>query len=893
VATSQPDSAREGTPTAAELVAAVRFRVPEAAAFHVSRSRLVQVMARAESLPLVLVSAPAGTGKTSLVAEWARSQGNTGWTTFEAGDTAFWSPVIEGLCRMGLEVSPPDPELTGCLGRQRLTSLAGMLARAQQRLTLVLDGPELTSLELAREIDFLLRHASGRLRLVLVTRVDPVLPLYRYRLTDTLLEIRAADLAFTDEEASRLLRRCGVKLSAKSVRDLNRRTRGWAAGLRFAALALAGRPDPEQAAETVVTQANDINEYLIGEVLDAQSPDVRRFLLDTCLPDVLLPGLVEELAGPGAGHTLGLLSKSNAFLEPLSDQPGGYRYYPFFRDLLRAQLGYESPHALADLHRRAARWFRQAGLRDQAIGHLAAVGAFDEVADHIVNDLTIGRLVLDGGDGPIGGMAPHPTDELEGPAPELVRAALALAKGGWAACAKALTRVRGHVGAGAVPGDPVAVVTSVLDAVRASRADAVSVAEQLVAEAERTLGEPRPDSPGKSELSALVQLSRGVVRLRQGDLEAARRTLSAAAGSDVARSHSVFRAGCLGYLAIAETLEGRLSRAVRSATESLTLLDVAGVAGVHQPPAARVALARVALEQYELKAARDHVAVVTAHPASRADPVCLILTEGVIASLERAGGQLRPALARLAAAATRATTTDPWLARSLRVEAAKLSMASGQTELARSVLEPIEQGDHDPEVAAVAAAVYVEQGRDAAVAASLAQIRDGQPPLPARVTGLLVEVVQESRHRPGRTRVILDRSLRLAASEELRRPFWEAGPSVRRLLSADPRLLTENPWLNRSGETMPAAARNRVASQAPTPESDLIEPLTAKELEVLGHLQELLTTEEIALRMFVSVNTVRTHVRSILRKLGVSRRNAAVRKARQLGLVGDQPGVTH
>jgi LuxR family maltose regulon positive regulatory protein len=116
---------------------------------------------------------------------------------------------------------------------------------------------------------------------------------------------------------------------------------------------------------------------------------------------------------------------------------------------------------------------------------------------------------------------------------------------------------------------------------------------------------------------------------------------------------------------------------------------------------------------------------------------------------------------------------------------------------------------------------------------------------------------------------------------------------VRRLLSADPRLLTENPWLNRSGETMPVAARNRVASQAPTPESDLIEPLTAKELEVLGHLQELLTTEEIALRMFVSVNTVRTHVRSILRKLGVSRRNAAVRKARQLGLVGDQPGVTH
>ncbi|HEX6075717.1 MAG TPA: LuxR C-terminal-related transcriptional regulator [Micromonosporaceae bacterium] len=884
MAARQREPDRTDAAAVEEVLAAARFRIPELAGFHVPRPRLTRGMARGEHLPLVLVSAPAGTGKTSLVAEWARCRGNTGWITFEDGDTAVWSLVLDGLSRMGLEVPTPAREATGCLGRQRLTSLADAIARVPQRLTLVLDGPELASLELAREIDFVLRHTLGRLRLVLVGRVDPVLPLYRYRLTDTLLEIRAADIAFTDEEASWLLRRSGVKLSAESVRDLNRRTRGWAAGLRFAALALVGQADPEQAAATVVSQANDINEYLIGEVLDAQPPEARRFLLDTCLPDVLLPGLVEELAGPGAGHTLGLLSRSNAFLEPVPDQPGAYRYYPFFRDLLRAQLAYESPWAIVDLHRRAARWFQRAALPDQAIGHLAAVGAWDEVAGHIVNGLMVGRLLLEGSGGPLSRVTLRLPDDLEQAAGQVVRAALALTNGDRTACAEALAGARLRVRAGATRENPVALSMSVLDAVRASTADDVAVATRLAEEAERALNGPRPELPNRSEseLSALVRFSKGVVMLRRGDLERARRALSAAAGVDAVRSYPAFRAACLGYLAITEALEGRLARAGRTAAESLELADTRGVAD--RSPAARVALARIALEQYDLKSAREHVAVALLCPVLKTDPVCRTITEGVVASLERAGGQLRPALARLEVAAAGAEATDPWLARSLRVEAAKLSMASGRAELARSALEPIEQSD-DPEVAAVAAAVYAEQGHDAAAADSLAQVRNGEPPLSARVTGLLVEMVWESRRRSsGRTRVVLDRSLRLAASEGLRRPFREAGPSVQRLLSADPRLLSENRWLSHPGKVVPSPAD--MCPEKPSGQQ-VVEPLTAKELEVLRHLQELLTTEEIALRMFVSVNTVRTHVRSILRKLGVSRRNAAVRKARELGLVSD------
>jgi LuxR family maltose regulon positive regulatory protein len=757
-------------------------------------------------------------------------------------------------------------------------SLATLIVKAPQRLTVVLDGYQVTSLELAREIDFLLRHTSGRLRIVFVGRVDPILPLYRYRLTDTLLEIRASDLAFTDEEASRLLRHSGVKLGAELVRDLNRCTRGWAAGLRFAALALAGRRDPEPTVASVVAQASDISEYLVGEVLNAQPPEVRRFLLDTCVPDVLLPGLVEELAGAAAGPTLARLFRSNAFVESVPEQPGGYRYYPFFRDLLRAQLAYESPPALADLNRRAARWFQRAGLPDQAIGHLVAMGAWEEAAELIVNGALVGRLVLEGRNGPLSRVMLRLPDDLQGPMPHVVRAGLALANGDRDMCAEALGGARRLVDADSDKHSTVSAVISVLDAVRASRAEDVAAASKLVQQAETSLDALGPQL-SKADLAALVQAAKGVVMLRRGKLGRARRALVAAAGSDAVRSYPVFRAGCLGYLAIAETLEGRLARAGRTAVESLTLLDTAGIPAVDQSPAARVALARIALEQYELEVARERLTAAVRSPALGTDPVCRTLAEGVTASLERAAGHLQTALARLEA---ETAVTDPWLARCLRLEAARLSMASGRVELARSALEPIEQSD-DPEVAAVVAAVYAEQGHDTAAAESLARVRNGDPPLSARVTSLLVEMVRESRRRSsGRTRVALDRSLRLAASEGLRRPFREAGPSVQRLLSADPRLLTENRWLSHPGRT--ASSLGDIRPVEPS-DQHTVEPLTAKELEVLRHLQDLLTTEEIAVRMFVSVNTVRTHVRSILRKLGVGRRNAAVRKARLLGLV--------
>jgi LuxR family transcriptional regulator, maltose regulon positive regulatory protein len=881
-----------------DALAAATLAVPELPTPYVRRPRLVESLVRAEGLPLVLVSAPAGTGKTALVTEWARRPGTSGpvgWVTFEESDTPFWPSVLACLHRLGIEV--PDLGEALALGRQPLAELAASIGALPGTLTVVVDGYELTSVDISRDVSHLLRHTAGHLQLVLVGRVDPVLPLYRYRLSDDLAEIRVADLAFRDGEASELLRRLGAHLRSDSVGELNQRVRGWVAGLRFAGRALAGAERPEEAAATVVAQTVDINEYLLGEVLNAQTPELREFLLETCLPDVLCAGLVEELGGTTAVRSLAELERSNTFLEPVPDEPGRYRYYPLFRDLLRAQLAYEAPQKVPALHRKAADWFRRQGDLERAVAHLIAIAAWDDVAVLLVREHAVGRPLLQTHLSPLHEVMHQVPTHLDEPEACLVRAAVALGDRDATACARELDQARrgpGHEEWRAPANDDAREVsTLVLDVVLSCLVDGAETSVAAAEEAERALAAlpPTHRAARTAELDALVRLSHGVALIRQGGLGPARHELMSALSHDEARAFPTFDARCLGYLAVVEVLEGNLARASRSAGESLDLSMSAGVPLAEQTPTPYVALARVALEQYDLEAARRHLTSAAQTRAFDRDPMARGIAEGVLAGLDRAAGQLQQALARLHVAAADAVGTDPWMSDCLRVEAAKLSVAGGLAERALEELEGVERFD-EREVGVVAAAAYVETGHPSAVDDSLVKAH-GAVPLGTQVSRLLVEAVRESK-RPGsaRTRVMLDRSLRLAAPQQLRRPFREAGPSVQRILSTDSQLLHEHSWLTRFKGSLPPTAidsrraAGRAAGRAARRDTDpgLVEPLTQKEREVLDHLQQLLTTEEIGQRMFVSVNTVRTHIRSILRKLGVNRRNAAVRRARDLGL---------
>ncbi len=498
---SQPAPA--GTDLADRVTYAARSGVPATSASHVPRPRLVAALDGAASARLVLVSGPAGSGKTSLLAEWlhegAPRDDELGWVTFEDEDTRLWQPLLACLAALGLPIpyaaAQPSPDLL--LGRSRLEELAAAVAASGRRWTLVIDGYELRSTELAAEVTFLLDHTDGRLRLVFAARVDPVLPLYRFRLDDSLAEVRAADLRFTDVEAADLLQRCDVRLPAGLVHDLDSRLGGWAAGLRFAARALTRHEHAVDSVAAVVAQAADINEYLLAEVLQVQEPETRDLLLRTCVPDLLRPGLAEELAGPDAPRALAELARSNMFLEPVPDRPGYYRYPPFFRDLLRAQLAFEDPATAAELHRRAAAWLRGRDMSFRSVAQLATGGLWSDVARQLVDDLLVPRLVL-GQDERLLEMARHIPADLGDATACIVRAALALAASDPLTCAEELDRARSAAEPATAADDdaPRGLSFAVVDSLRACAVDDLDSAAALVERTSRAWPRPAAGRPG-------------------------------------------------------------------------------------------------------------------------------------------------------------------------------------------------------------------------------------------------------------------------------------------------------------------------------------------------------------------------------------------------------------
>jgi LuxR family maltose regulon positive regulatory protein len=870
-----------------DVLSALRWGVPAAPSVHVPRARLDSALAQAHRLPLVVVSAPAGTGKTTALADWVRERGGdaTCWVELDDDPLVFWGPVLAALRGHGVAVPtgwavPPG----GTLGRQRLSQLTDLVTALPERLTVVVDGCELASVDVAREVDQLLRRSLGRLRFVLAGRVDPVMLLYRYRLTDAVLELRAPDLMLSDDEAARLLGESGVELGATAVRDLNRRLGGWAAGLRFAARALAGRDDPEAYVATVVEQTADINEYLVGEVLDVQPPEVRRFLLDTCVTDVLCEQLVERIGGAGAARTMTDLVARRAFVEPVPGHPDCFHYFPFLKNLLLARLSYESPERLAQLRRLAAGWYRSQGRHALSLAELATVGDWEEVATQVVADGLVGDLVLEDAGGALGAVLARMPVDIDLPAARVVRAVMALKHGeaGVARCTQELTLARRAVHDQDV--DPALVVSlTVIEALRSCLGEDSARGAEVVAEAERLLA-GSPIAAHRQEASALevvATFTRGVTDLRLGDLAGAQVALAHAAMMLPDGLTTDFRADCLGHLALADALRGELATAVRHAEEALAVVARTGAEGRDARPSAHVALAWVAVERCDARLVEEHIAAARSSRLLAGDAFCLGLVEGAVAALERARGQAGPAIDRLEAAAQASAAHDPWGADQLRVEAARLRVCHGEPELALAVLGSVQLPDR-PETLVAAAAARAELG--IAGRGDGWPARDATAPLVTQVRGLLAEAAHaDQQGSPGQAKAALSRALRLAATERMRRPFRESGASVRRLLAHDARLVSGHAWLQQAA---PASAASR-PSENGTGQALVVEPLTVKELEVLGHLAAHLTTDEIAEKLFVSVNTVRTHIRNILRKLGVSRRHAAVRRARELGMLED------
>ncbi|HEX5335097.1 MAG TPA: AAA family ATPase, partial [Propionicimonas sp.] len=365
----------------------------------VPRPSLIERLDEGLQSRLILVSAPAGFGKTSLVSAWVTGrrrsdpESRTAWLSLDEGDTdsaRFLTYLVKavqtvaGDCGQGvlgmLEASQPPPNET------MLTALLNEITTLQADLVLVLDDYHLVdSASVDRALAFLLEHLPPQVHVVIATREDPDLPLARWRARGQLTELRADDLRFTPSETAEFLNRVmGLDLSADDVDALEGRTEGWIAGLQLAALSVQGRPDAAAFIHTFTGSHRFVLDYLVEEVLQRQPRRVRSFLMQTFILDRLCGGLCDAVTGTKHGQRmLERLERGNLFVSPLDEERHWFRYHHLFADVLQAHALDEEPGRLPMLHRRASEWYEENGLRPDAIRHALCADDFGWAAELI------------------------------------------------------------------------------------------------------------------------------------------------------------------------------------------------------------------------------------------------------------------------------------------------------------------------------------------------------------------------------------------------------------------------------------------------------------------------------------------------------------------------------
>ena len=856
------------------------------------RTRLLDRLSRGvREKSLTLLSAPAGAGKTVLAASWVEAAAvpwPVAWLTVDDAcdrPELFWPYLMEALARAGVTLPQAHrPVLGEKVPAAFLTRLAADILEHPHPIVLVLDGANrLLSREATAGLDFLIRHACPRFRLVMCGRADPQLPLHKYRLTDSMTELRLDALAFTSGETRELLASLGVTVSKEVASSLTEQTEGWAAGLRLAAASLKRGVDPTRLIDSLARDDGSVAEYLFAEVLDAQPPRLRQFLLRTSVTPHLWPELVDLLTDRTDGRrTLAALVRANAFVERPPDSAGVYRMHPLFRELLKAQLAYESPQDVPELHRRCAKWFASTGEHVTAVEHAAAGGDWGYATSLLIENFAVGSLLAHD-NSPYSAILQSMPAALPGPGAAVLRAAWACSRGCavTAADAEHAARLVDEVADTLPLRASAAVVRSAITAVNnTDGAEALKDTNDAIA----LLAQLPPEQ--RAPLSAVVLVCRATTLMQSTGEDAAVDALGEALAASTAARSGPLRRKCLGELALLEALRGRLRRATELGHAAEGLADECGLARNQRPPAAPLALAWVQCEEFHHAETRRWVArtqeSATDQQSPLVRPLLAVLQARLLRSqhdFEMAENLLEPFVADL--------DSLPWVHERVLLEAAGLQLAQARPELAMAIVDALPD-PHTPRADVARSRAAALGVRSLSVARNVAQ--DAEIPLDVQVDGWIDEASRYLEQGDvSLAATAVESALQLAESEQMRRPFINSTPQLRKLLRTNHALSVAAAWLSPSSPTVvelgSSLALPHSPEQAAPPDIVLTESLSERETEVLRHLSELLSTEEIGAAMFVSVNTVRTHVRSILRKLAVSRRNEAVRRARELALV--------
>ena len=863
----------------------------------VSRPRLLALLDDGAQQLLTLVSAPAGAGKTTLLAAWSsegQRPGPVAWLSLDPGDNEparFWAHAFGALCRSG--AVPADSALRLLAPRPGseqtfLPLLVRGLAELPTPVVLIFDDvQELTDARVLQGLEFLLRHAPPQLRLVLATRVDPPLPLQRLRISGQLAQLRAADLAFTTAEAADLLAACDhqPRLSEDDLALLQARTEGWAAGLRLAALSLQDQPDPHRFVTEFAGDDQSIADYLVGEVLDRQPEELRSFLLRTCIVEELDGDLADALTGGHDGEsTLARLARANAFVQVLGSRGRSYRYHQLFAGLLRCELRRNAPGEVAELHRRAAHWYASRGRVIDAIEQALTAGdGRDAAAMMVAHGLS---LILRGEAATLDRLGGRLPAELVQSDPELALLAasdrIMSADHETASAYLRLARRR----EGLVDQDRQGRFVVLLAVLRSAVAWPVGDVDEVLAAGHEALAVLAPAGAcGGDDGRAATLSNLGAAELWAGNLDAAEVHLREGQAVALRAGLGSLQLSCMSHLAVLHAMRGALGQALRLGTSAVELAAQHGWSSSVQAAGSYLAMAWVHYQRDDLVEASRYLDQAAAMSAIDLQPVKLAVAI-LQARLQCARGDMAAALATLASARRNLRGWRPpaHLWRWLILTEAELHSTGGPTQPARELLETLDPSvPLDAGEAAVLARMQLAEDDPTGAAATLASCLDGAAlsdqvaPVEAWLVDALASDALADRDRAAAS---LERALTLAEREGFRRSFLDAGAPARSLL-ARYRQRVPSCW-SYLDELLQASVES--AWMAPSPPA-LIERLTERERTVLRYLPSLMTYEEIASDLHVSVNTVKSHTYGVFRKLGVSGRRQAVRSARELRLL--------
>ena len=898
-----------------------KLHIPRRRQGLVARPRLIDRLSRGAESALTLVSAPAGFGKTTLLADWLAAVVADGrcaaWLSLDQRDNdpaLFWTyliaalktavPGLGGSALSLLESPQPPMEVV-------LATLLNDLSAISNDVVLVLDDYHVID---ARDVldgmAFLLEHLPPQIHLVIASRADPALPLARLRGRGELVEIRAADLRFTPEEAAAYLNGVmGLALTAEDVTALEGRTEGWIAALQLAALSMRGRDDVAGFIAGFAGDDRYIVDYLVEEVLQRQPDHVRHFLLQTSILDRLSGPLCDAVTGRDGGKAmLEALDRANLFLVPLDDRRQWYRYHQLFADVLQAHLLDERPEDLPDLHRRASTWYEQNGEPSEAIRHALAAEDFERAADLVElaapatrqyrQEVTLRRW-----------LEALPEELLQ------VRPVLSNAYAGSLLVRGEVEGVELHLQAaerwldpttGGPPGSlarsPEMVVVdeegfralpASIAVHRAGQARILGDAAGTMAHARRALdlvGED--DHLGRGGAAALL----GLAYWTNGDLDAAHRWYADGMASLEKAGYLSDVVGGAITLADIRIAQGRLREAMSTYERGLR------VATEHAPPVLRgaadmhVGMSQLCYERNELDAAMQHLLTSRELGEHAGLPQNRYRWRVAMARIRAAEGDLGGAL-DLLNEADRLYVSDfspnvrpvpalrarAWIRQGSFGEA--LGWARDQGLSVEDDVSYLREFEHLT-LARVLLAQYPAERAEGSIheVTSLLErlLRAAEE---GERTGSVLEilVLQALAHQAQddipTALAPLQRALTLAEPEGYVRTFVDEGRPMASLLRAAAKRGIAPSYVRRL-----LAAFDKTDDRRPVKQS-LIEPLSERELDVLRLLGSDLDGPDIARELIVSLNTVRTHTKNIYAKLGVNNRRAAVRRARELELL--------